>query len=215
MVLIVCAMDSEANEIKKELTDLEIINITKGKYYYKGKINKKDVALIITGVGKVNAAIMTAAVLERHDFSYVLNIGLAGSFSPNQIGDVIVVKDASYHDVDVSSINPLYEKGQVPNMPHPFLSDEILVRKFALKLEGKLNSLYTGDQFVTAELSKPKGVYDMEGAAIYQTCYIYDKKVISVKVVSDIVDSTEQKRSYIAFEENAATLIKDLVLKVI
>ncbi len=215
MILIVCAMETEASEIKRAIENLTIGNITAEKYYYKGLINKKEVALIVTGVGKSNAALMTGLMLNKYKFDYIVNIGLAGGFSPYNIGDVVVIKDASYHDVDVSVINPLYEIGQIPNMPHPFLSDFSLVDKTAFKLNAQTNSLYTGDQFITLDLSKPKGIYDMEGAAIYQAAHIFDVKIVAIKVISDIIDGKHQKKTYEAFEAKAATIIKDVILKVI
>lgn len=216
MTLIVCAMDSEASEIKKHLTNLEIGNITKEKYYYKGLINNKRVLLVITGIGKVNAAIMTTFLLNKYqDIKSILNIGLAGAFFPYKIGDVVTIKDASYHDVNVNVINPAYEVGQVPNMPHPFLTNNDLLDKVSFELKGKIDSLYTGDQFVTSELLKPNGVYDMEGAAIYHTAHIFDVPVVAVKVISDTIDSKDQKKIYQTFNENAATIIKDIVFKII
>ena len=41
MILIVCAMDSEANELKKEINDLEAVQLTSQKFYYKGTLKKK------------------------------------------------------------------------------------------------------------------------------------------------------------------------------
>lgn len=216
MVLIVCAMDSEANEIKKSISNLEIGNITKEKYYYKGQINNIDVILVIAGVGKVNAAVMTTFLLNKYkNIKTVLNVGLAGAYFPYKIGDVVTIKDSSYHDVNVKPINPIYEIGQVPNMPHPFLSDDKLFHKMSFELKSKIDSLYTGDQFITSDLLKSKGVYDMEGAAIYHTAHIFDKPVIAIKVISDIIDSKDQKKVYEAFEANAATQIKEIVFKII
>lgn len=215
MILIVCAMDSEASAIKNSITNLEIGNITKEKYYYKGKINEQDIALVITGIGKVNASVITGYLLNKYKINYVINIGLAGAFTPYKIGDIVVVKDASYHDVNVRVINPIYEIGQIPNMPHPFLSDQKLYEKAIFLLKAKSDSLYTGDQFITSELLKPKGLYDMEGAAVYQTAHIFDSPVISIKVISDIIDSQDQKKTYEAFNENASTIIKEIIFKII
>lgn len=215
MVLIVCAMESEAREIKKAIKNLEIFNLAPQKYYYKGVLRGKPVALVVTGIGKVNSSVMTGLVLAKESIDYIINIGYAGGISPNKVGDTVVVKDASYHDVDVTSINSMYEVGQVPNMPHPFLSDFELVKKFKFSLKAKALSLYTGDKFMTQKIHDAPGVYDMEGAAIYQTAYIFETPVISIKLISDILDSETQKEDYTRFEEKAELTLKEMLLKVI
>ena len=64
MILIVCAMDSEANELKKEINDLEAVQLTSQKFYYKGTLKKKEVILIVTGVGKSNAALFKDSFIK-------------------------------------------------------------------------------------------------------------------------------------------------------
>ncbi|MDR3554829.1 MAG: futalosine hydrolase [Syntrophobacteraceae bacterium] len=57
-------------------------------------ITHRGLRLLIgtTGIGKVNAAATTAAVLSKIDSGEVLNVGCAGAFSPSgmAIGDVLV-----------------------------------------------------------------------------------------------------------------------------
>lgn len=215
MVLIVCAMESEAREIKKAIKDLEIFDLSPQKYYYKGILKGKPVALVVTGIGKVNSSIMTSLVLAKESFDYIVNIGYAGGVLPYKVGDSVVIKDASYHDVDVTSINNMYEVGQVPNMPHPFLSDFELVKKLKFTLKANALSLYTGDKFMTQKIHDAPGVYDMEGAAIYQAAYIFETPVISIKLISDILDSETQKDDYARFEEKAEMILRDMLLKVL
>lgn len=215
MVLIVCAMESEAREIKKEIKNLEIYDLAPQKYYYNGILKGKEVALVVTGIGKVNAGVMTSLVLAKESIKYIVNIGYAGGVMPYKVGDSIVVKDASYHDVDLTSINSMYEVGQIPDMPHPFLSDFELVKKLKFLLKASVLSLYTGDKFITKKVYEAPGVYDMEGAAIYHAAHIFEVPIISVKLISDILDSKTQKEDYTRFEERSETTLKDMLLKVL
>ena len=65
---------------------------------------RDGIALFLTGMGKVNAALCTAAVLsdERFDFSeaYILSTGCAGSSKENTVmGDMFVISTAVDYDL--------------------------------------------------------------------------------------------------------------------
>lgn len=215
MILIVCAMDSEVSEIKKEIKELEVHKLTPNKLYYEGKIKERKVVLAVTGVGKVNAASAVSVLLSKHSFSQVINIGIAGATKPYSVGDKVVIRDASYGDFDVTAGNFGYEFGQVPGMPNPFLSDYDLIKKCTFALGAHEDSLYTQDKFVTKKDIKNPGVYDMEGAAIYQVAHMYQVKVISIKLISDIVDSPSQLKDYELFESSSSIILKEILLSVI
>lgn len=215
MILIVCAMDNEANEIKKEIKELEVHKLTPNKLYYEGKIKERKVVLVVTGVGKVNAASAVSVLLSKHNFSQVINIGIAGATKPYSVGEKVVIRDASYGDFDVTAGNFGYEFGQVPGMPNPFLSDYDLIKKCTFALGAHEDSLYTQDKFVTKKDIKNPGVYDMEGAAIYQVAHMYQVKVISIKLISDIVDSPSQLKDYELFESSSSIILKEILLSVI
>lgn len=215
MILIVCAMDNEANEIKKEIKELEVQRLTPNKLYYEGKIKDKKVVLVVTGVGKVNAALSVSVLLSKYKFSQIINIGIAGATKPYSVGDKVVIKDASYGDFDITAGKFGYEFGQVPNMPNPFLSDYDLVKKSTFALGAAEDSLYTQDKFVTKKDTKNPGVYDMEGAAIYQVAHVYQVKVVSIKLISDIIDSQTQLEDFEKFEASSAIILKEMLLSVI
>lgn len=215
MILIVCAMENEASEIKKEIKELDVQKLTPNKLYYEGKIKDKKVVLVVTGVGKVNAALTVSVILSKYNFSQIINIGLAGATKPYSVGDKVVIKDASYGDFDITAGKFGYEFGQVPNMPNPFLSDYDLIKKCTFALGAHEDSLYTQDKFVTKKDVKNPGIYDMEGAAIYQVAYVYQVKAISVKLISDIIDSPTQLEDFEKFEASSAVILKEMLLSVI
>jgi futalosine hydrolase len=60
-----------------------------------------NVDLLVTGVGKVNAAAAVATMLEHHRHAGVLSLGIAGilpSAMPPAIGDVVVASSMRYSD---------------------------------------------------------------------------------------------------------------------
>lgn len=60
-----------------------------------------NVDLLVTGVGKVNAAAAVATMLEHHRHAGVLSLGIAGilpSATPPAIGDVVIASAMRYSD---------------------------------------------------------------------------------------------------------------------
>lgn len=161
-----------------------------------------------TGIGKVNAASSLTKFLENHDIDQIINIGLAGSVSNHDVLDVVIIKQAYFHDVDATLFG--YPKYQVPGMPLTYESDPQLLetcKKISFQF---IDTLYTGDQFITQKMPF-EGVVDMEGAALYQVAYLYHKPIVSIKVVSDVIG----KKSYQSFEmnqgsERIANIVKQL-----
>ena len=55
----------------------------------------------------------------------------------------------------------------------------------------------------------------MEGAAIYQVAHMYQVKVISIKLISDIINSPTQLDGYEVFEFSSSIILKEMLLSVI
>ena len=167
-----------------------------------------NVYYLKTGIGKVNAASSLTKFLENHDIDQIINIGLAGSVSNHDVLDVVIIKQAYFHDVDATLFG--YPKYQVPGMPLTYESDPQLLETCKKISFQSIDTLYTGDQFITQKMPF-EGVVDMDGAALYQVAYLYHKPIISIKVVSDVIG----KKSYQSFEmnqgsEKIADIIKQL-----
>ncbi len=77
-IAIIGAMDSEIANLKSMLENTEEIKIA-GITYYKGKLHGKDVVLLKSGVGKVNAAVATTIAIEKFNIEKIIFTGVAGS----------------------------------------------------------------------------------------------------------------------------------------
>ncbi len=173
MKLIVAAMKEEVNAIKEH-------------------------EVLVTGIGKVNAASKLTEALVKYDVKAIYNVGFAGASHHYHVGDIIVIEDASYHDFDLSLFG--YDKGQVPDFPLEFKSDKNLVKEALKKLpEAKKGHLCTGDYFMTEAIDKPY-IVDMEGTALYQVAYMKKTPIIAIKIISDIVGMDNNYENYKAFE---------------
>jgi adenosylhomocysteine nucleosidase len=180
MILVVAAMQEETKYIMHQ--DLS------------------GVALLITGIGKVNAASKLSGYLATHDVEAIVNLGFAGASAPYHIRDLVIVKEATYHDFDLTFFG--YEKGQVPGMPARYPSDAHLLDTYQkLLTNAKEGRLYTGDYFMT-EQKADAFLVDMEGAALYQVAYQYQVPIISIKVISDLLGMEQHHDHYKKFESN-------------
>lgn len=193
MILFVVAMYEEGNEILQD------------------SIYKND--LIITGIGKTNAAMKLTEYLSQHDVDYIVNIGFAGGNIAYEVNDVVIVDHASYHDFDLRLFG--YKKGQVPGYPEIFSSNPYLLDKINNALpHAKMGHLYTGDYFMTDRVDEP-AVFDMEGTSLYQVAWHFKVPIISVKLISDVIGMDDHYNSYKSFEQTqGAKMLHDIYKKI-
>lgn len=193
MILFVVAMYEEGNEILQD------------------SIYKND--LIITGIGKTNAAMKLTEYLSQHDVDYIVNIGFAGGNIAYEVNDVVIVDHASYHDFDLRLFG--YKKGQVPGYPEIFSSNPYLLDKINNALpHAKMGHLYTGDYFMKDRVDEP-AVFDMEGTSLYQVAWHFKVPIISVKLISDVIGMDDHYNSYKSFEQTqGAKMLHDIYKKI-
>jgi adenosylhomocysteine nucleosidase len=216
------AMDEEIEILKNEMTD-KVETTIANSLFIKGKLLGKDVVLLKSGIGKVNAAMGTTILLERFAPEFIINTGSAGGFSSSlEVGDVVVSSEVVHHDVDVTAFDYVY--GQVPGMPPTFKSDPNLVTRAmhaieSMDINGKIGLIATGDSF----MEDPERVKDvrtkfpnmiaseMEAAAIAQVCHQYGCPFVVIRALSDIAGK-ESSISFDAFLENAAKNASEMIM---
>mgnify|MGYP002799031855 CR=1 FL=1 len=103
MIGAVIALDTEAEALLDQM-EIENILTVHGKPVYLGKAFGKDVALCVCGVGKVNAAVGTCAVLEK-GADIVLNFGVAGGLcDQTELTEVYLIDKAVQYDFDITQL---------------------------------------------------------------------------------------------------------------
>lgn len=215
MIGIIGAMAQEVAGLKECMSEAEVIR--KGNWeFVKGILNGKEAVVVQAGIGKVNAACCTQALIDNFDVSCVINTGIAGSLQNKiDIGDIVLSTDAVQHDFDVTAFG--YEIGQVPGMSQvAFVADEKL-RSLAKECCEKVNMdihvfegrVVTGDVFVAGKekkdwLVETFGGYctEMEGAAIAQAAKLNNVPFLIVRSISDKADNSAQV-DYPTFEAKA------------
>lgn len=221
---IIGAMDEEVQKLKEKLDSYEE-KVVAGTPFYQGKLADQDVILLQSGIGKVNAALSTAILLNEFQPDIVINTGSAGGFNKDlEVGDIVISTEVRYNDVDNTVFG--YEYGQVPQMPAAYKADEHLINIADQAANKETNAhhivkglIATGDSF----MSDPERVAfvmnkfpelqaaEMEGGAIAQVCYQFGTPFVVIRSLSDIAGK-ESSTSFDKFLETAATHSADLIL---
>jgi adenosylhomocysteine nucleosidase len=223
---IIGAMEVEVVKLRDQLSNRN--EQKKGSFvFYTGTLNNVEIVLLQSGIGKVNAAIGAAILIDNFQPDYVINTGAAGGFSGDlKVGDIVISKEVIHHDMDCTVFG--YKIGQVPGMPASFIADEKLISlaeksvHLLTDLQTKKATILTGDQFMNnAEATnKIKTLFpnaeavEMEGAAIAQTCYQFNIPFVVIRSISDIAGQ-ENAMEYQEFVEiaavNSAKMVTEMV----
>ena len=208
-IAVVGAMEQEIELLRESMADVKHVSF--GKFSaYEGELAGKHTVLVLSGIGKVNAAVSTSWVIHQFAPDCVINTGSAGGLGKGlKVGDVVIGETVAHHDVDVTAFG--YVWGQVPQLPAVFASDSNLIRqaeKAVQVFEGAAVTqglIVSGDRFVhssegVAEIRshfpEVKAV-EMEAAAIAQTCHQLEVPFVIIRAVSDSAD----EKADISFEE--------------
>jgi len=209
-------MAQEVNILAGQLDNAERYEHA-GFVFHTGTRHGLEVIILQSGIGKVNAAVGTAILLERHQPDAIINTGSAGGFATDlAIGDVIISDEVRHHDVDAVVFG--YELGQVPGMPAAYHADSRLrdIARGAIAALGEVNvregMIATGDAFMAdpEQVATTRAQFptmlavEMEGAAIAQTCYLYDCPFVVIRALSDIPGSGDNHLSFEQFLDIAA-----------
>ncbi|MBS4217069.1 5'-methylthioadenosine/S-adenosylhomocysteine nucleosidase [Bacillus sp. FJAT-49711] len=225
-IAIIGAMEEEVSLLRSNITDKQM-NEVAGCEFTSGQIGEKEVILLKSGIGKVNAAMSTTILLEKYKPDLIINTGSAGGYNPQlNIGDLVISTEVRHHDVDVTIFD--YEYGQVPQMPPAFLADPSLIET-ALKAVKNIEGIQavegliaTGDSFMNdperVEFVRNKfpnlQAVEMEAAAIAQVAYQFKVPFVIIRSLSDIAGQ-ESNISFDEFLDKAAVNSANLVLEIV
>lgn len=223
---IIGAMEQEVHLLREGITGRQTLE-DGGFRYDSGELAGKDAVLLLSGIGKVNAALGTALMLERFQPDVLINTGSAGGMDPSmEVGDIVISTALRYHDVDVTPFG--YEAGQIPGAPASFAADARLQElaaqavKKATGKEARRGEILSGDSFMSDEKrirqvreTFPRGAaLEMEGAAVAHTALRFHVPFVVIRALSDIAGS-ESKQSFDEFLELAsrqsAAVVKALI----
>ena len=220
---IIGAMELEVETLLEKMEEKSSCVMAKSTFYT-GKLQGLDVVVVQCGVGKVNAAICAQILCSCFGVSHLVNTGIAGSLSAElDIGDLVVSRDAMYHDFDCVHFG--YEMGRVPGMDVVAFPADAGMMDLAYAAAEAVNPGHTkvgrvasGDLFVAEKAAKEAIIAktgalctEMEGAAIAQTAYRNGIPFVILRAISDKADDSAEM-DYPTFERIAAHRCADMTM---
>jgi adenosylhomocysteine nucleosidase len=210
---IVAALEDEIAEILLGVRVVQCVELGARKFWM-ATHHGVQVVVVLSGIGKVAAAVTTTCLIKHFDVSHIIFTGVAGAMSSSvNIGDVVVGTSFLQHDMDAS---PLFPRYVVPGYEGAYFApnqsatamlkracsaalahiceDLSFCQKFKL-LDPKVMSglILSGDQFVSSSTTKSQLLQahpdalavEMEGAAVAQVCTDFDMSFSVVRTISD------------------------------
>lgn len=189
--------------------------VVDGITFTTGRIGKQRVVIAETGIGKVNAAMTTALMLDHFRPRRVLFTGIAGGVNPDlQPGDIVIARQTAHHDYQTISMTrqPTKQTYSLSGKFNPafFPADSVMLlraqtvaRSIAFEpipvtkrpptvLTG---IVVTGDQFISSAQKVIQlrqdfnaDATEMEGAAVAQVCYQMQVPHLVIRSLSDRAD---------------------------
>lgn len=181
---------------------------------------KNDFIVAQCGIGKVFAAMMTQAVIDRFpEVDGIVVVGVAGSVDVKAapLHSTVIASKLVQHDFDTSPIgDPI---GELPHIHRVFLETSNAINTKLMEADDKASFgvIATGDQFIASKekedfIKENFGPYcvDMESAAVAQVCYANQ---IDFAVLRTISDAKNHVSEYVKNAEIAADKAGEIVRK--
>ena len=184
--------------------------------YAEGRLGNLPVIICAGGIGKINAATATTALIERHHPRLVINTGCAGAYlesglnigqlavaSEEFLGDEGVLTSTGWQDLHFMAIPSLVHGNQlyhntIPLSKHAAEKAMQLADYYGVSLErGRFLTVSTcsGTRQRGEELGRGfHGICEnMEGAAVAQVCLRYGIDCLEIRGISNLVEERNMK----------------------
>ena len=181
----VIAMDGEAACVRDRMADA-FASREYGRTVVSGCLGGERVLLVVSGVGKSNAAAATQFAIQS-GADEIVNLGVCGGFEPQmKIGDLYEVDRAVQYDFDLAQLNGT-AVGVLNERTSPYIP---------LRTTGRYpaKTLATGDHFNDREddyelITRTLGasLRDMEGAAVAHVCETAGVPCRALKCVTNVL----------------------------
>lgn len=213
---IIGAMESEVSCLKNEMEQVTVTTRASMEFY-EGTLRGKNVVVVRSGIGKVNAGICAQILVDLFKVEGIINTGIAGSLNTDiQIGDIVLSTEVVQHDVDATVFG--CEKGHLPQMETGIFEADAHLRELAEQACKEVNPdiqvfkgrIASGDQFICERDVKDRirdtfGAFavEMEGAAVGQAAWLNKTPFLIIRAISDNADDSTGME-YSTFEKLAA-----------
>ena len=204
---IICAIPNELRYFN--FTEIPIQKFGE-RTFYKGSHDKHELILVQSGLGKVNAAVVSTLLIEKFECELLLFSGVAGGIDPGiEIGEVIIGESLIQYDYGTLKNRELlpFRPGSIPTGESKneleYSLDPKIKHKIKVSLPNvRMGIILTGDVLLQCEETQKElfekygaQAIDMEGAAVAQVAEQFGIPAIVVRCLSDLAGADSQKLS--------------------
>ena len=216
-IVILTGLRAEANLLEAELTNSGEQQVA-GKRFVLGSFADTPIALTWTGMGKVNAAMITMLALQQFQPQALIGTGIAGALHPDHVtGDVVLAERVTHYDygeltAEGVQIRPTKNPRTNESNPLFFPADSQLIRSATTQLASialmqlpessasrppriHVGVIVTGDVFAPLVANRQRlhaqfgaQAIDMESAAMAQVCWVQAIPFLAIRGISDTSD---------------------------
>nr|WP_225951254.1 5'-methylthioadenosine/adenosylhomocysteine nucleosidase [Mycobacterium sp. OAS707] len=230
----ICAIPQELAHLRAILADARSTEAAH-TVFDSGMIDGHDVVLVGSGMGKVNAALVTTLLADRFGCRTIVFTGVAGGLDPGlAIGDIVVADFLIQHDAGVVENGRVrtYQPGYVPvinptdRLGYPVdgeLLDRVRERLADVSIPGQIvyGTVLSGDQYLNCETTRDRlrsdlggQAIEMEGGAVAQVCESFGIPWLVIRALSDLAGGNALF-DFTAFvdqaAESSATILRRLL----
>ncbi|CAM3259753.1 5'-methylthioadenosine/adenosylhomocysteine nucleosidase [Streptobacillus felis] len=222
MIGIIGAMHEEIVVIKEEMKNL-IVKDVSGNKFYLGLLNDKEVVLVESGIGMVNASIITTLLINEFKVDKIYFSGVAGSTSELlKIGDIVISTRLQEYLFDATEFG--YEMGKIPRMSTSIFKPGNILKEAEDRLSEEniyFGGIVSGDKFVSNNEEKKfigknfdSLCLDMESAAVAHSATVLGVDFLIIRSISDTVNG-DATMEFEKFVNLAAQNSKNILTKLI
>lgn len=222
MIGIIAAMQEEVDGLVVLMEDVAQTS-HQGISFWEGTLSGNAIVLMMSGVGKVNAAMSSTVLCTTYDISAILNIGTAGGLIESQnVLDLVISTTVVQHDYDTSPVDGKEGYGL------RFEADQHLLDtcKKVFQEDAQdfhIGEIASGDQFIAHEAQWqrilnlfPDAICaEMEAGAIAHVCFHFKIPFVVVRSLSDITTHPKSHMDFGTYVKKAskrsAKLCKEIV----
>lgn len=231
---LICAIPQELTHLRCMLTDSHSQEAAHTVFVV-GTIDGYDVVLASSGMGKVNAALVTTLLADRFGCRAVVFSGVAGGLDPRLvIGDIVVADFVIQHDAGVLEDERvrIYQPGYVPVInptdrlgypAGPGLLGRVKQQLAEISVPGQIvyGTVLSGDQYLNCEATRERlrnelggQAVEMEGGSVAQVCEAFGIPWLVIRALSDLAGGTALF-DFIAFVDQAAASSATILRRVL
>jgi adenosylhomocysteine nucleosidase len=203
---LICAIPQELWHLRALLADQRSEQIAH-TVFDTGAIDGHDVVLAGSGMGKVNASLVTTLLADRFGCRTIVFSGVAGGLDRRlAIGDIVIADFVLQHDAGVLENERVrtYQPGHAPIINPTdrlgYAVDPQLLDRVKQSLAGSsvpnqivYGTVLSGDQYLNCETTRERlsselggQAIEMEGGAVAQVCEAFGIPWLVIRALSDL-----------------------------